>query len=313
MEPFDVDLVYLWVDGNDPKWIEKKEQFTGRPADHSEENNKGRYINNDELKFSLRSAEQYLPWIRRIYIVTDDQCPVWLKKDHPKIQIVDHTEILPREALPCFNSSVIEYFLYKIPGLAEHFLFANDDMFFNKPLSYDYFYDKEGMPIVRLKKKIFGKYHYRLKKMVRKNLGQFTSMVVDGASLVNQEFGKYYSGIPHHNVDAYLKSDYQYAVEQVFEKQVERSLSSHIRMYGDMHRSAFLYYSLAVGKGHLQYVGRKESIRIPVHKENYENWLHRYQPDLFCLNDSQRSKDTDRARIRPFLEKRFPMKSSFEK
>ncbi|WP_294080880.1 Stealth CR1 domain-containing protein [Proteiniphilum sp. UBA5384] len=313
MEPFDIDLVYLWVDGNDPKWIEKKEQFTGRPADHSEENNKGRYINNDELKFSLRSAEQYLPWIRRIYIVTDDQCPVWLKKDHPKIQIVDHTEILPREALPCFNSSVIEYFLYKIPGLAEHFLFANDDMFFNKPLSYDYFYDKEGMPIVRLKKKIFGKYHYRLKKMVRKNLGQFTSMVVDGASLVNQEFGKYYSGIPHHNVDAYLKSDYQYAVEQVFDKQVERSLSSHIRMYGDMHRSAFLYYSLAVGKGHLQYVGRKESIRIPVHKHDYENRLNKYQPDLFCLNDSQRSKDTDRARIRPFLEKRFPMKSSFEK
>lgn len=313
MQPFDIDLVYLWVDGNDPKWIEKKEKFTGRLADHSEENNKGRYINNDELKFSLRSVEQYLPWIRRVYIVTDDQCPVWLQKDHPKIHIVDHKQILPREALPCFNSSVIEYFLYKIPGLAEHFLFANDDMFFNKPLSYDYFYDKEGIPIVRLKKKFFGKYHYRLKKMVRKNLGQFTSMVVEGATLVQQEFGKYYSGIPHHNVDAYLKSDYKYAVEQVFEKQVERSLSSHTRMYGDMHRSAFLYYSLAVGKGHLKYVGRKESIRIPVHKDYYENWLNRYQPDLFCLNDSQRSKDTDRARIRPFLEKRFPVKSSFEK
>lgn len=108
MQPFDIDLVYLWVDGNDPKWIEKKEKFTGRLADHSEENNKGRYINNDELKFSLRSVEQYLPWIRRVYIVTDDQCPVWLQKDHPKIHIVDHKQILPREALPCFNSSVIE-------------------------------------------------------------------------------------------------------------------------------------------------------------------------------------------------------------
>ncbi|MEA4904481.1 MAG: stealth family protein, partial [Petrimonas sp.] len=125
MQPFDIDLVYLWVDGDDPKWLEKKRQFTGKVADCSEGNNKGRYVNNGELKYSLRSVEKYVPWIRRIYIVTDDQCPAWLQRDHPRIRIVDHTEILPEEALPCFNSSVIEYFIYKIPGLSEHFLLAN--------------------------------------------------------------------------------------------------------------------------------------------------------------------------------------------
>ncbi|SCD21345.1 hypothetical protein PSM36_2544 [Proteiniphilum saccharofermentans] len=313
MQPFDIDLVYLWVDGDDPKWLKKKEQFTGKLADRSEENNKGRYVNNDELKYSLRSVEKYVPWIRRIYIVTDNQCPEWLQGDHPKIRIVDHTEILPEEALPCFNSSVIEYFLYKIPDLAEHFLFANDDMFFNKALSPDYFFNKEGFPIVRLKKKFFGKWHYRLKKLIRKRLGQYISMVVEGASLVEQNFGKYYSGIPHHNVDAYVKFDYRYAVEHVFESQVKKSLSSHTRMYGDMHRSAFLYYSLAVGKGDMKYVGRKESNRILVHKHKYADRINKYQPDLFCLNDSQRTKDIDRERIKPFLEALFPEKSSFEK
>ena len=313
MQTFDVDLVYLWVDGSDPQWLKKKELYTGKQADTSEGNNRGRYVNNDELKYSLRSVERYLPWIRRIYIVTDDQSPAWLQKDHPKIRIVDHTELLPEKALPCFNSSVIEYFLYKIPGLSEHFLFANDDMFFNRELSPDYFFDPDGIPFVRLKRKLLGKWHYPIKLLFRKQLGQYISMVVDGASLVQQKYGKYYSGIPHHNVDAYLKSDYRDAVEHVFREQVEKSLSSRTRMYGDQHRSAFSYYALAVGKAQLKYVGNKESMRIRVNHPDFRQRLSTFRPDLFCLNDSQRVKDEDRAQIKPFLEELFPEKSAFEK
>jgi len=313
MQPFDIDLVYLWVDGDDPKWLEKKRQFTGKVADCSEGNNKGRYVNNGELKYSLRSVEKYVPWIRRIYIVTDNQYPGWLQRDHPKIRIIDHTEILPEEALPCFNSSVIEYFIYKIPGLSEHFLLANDDMFFNKTLSPDYFFDKEGIPFVRLKRKFLGRWHYPLKRFLLGRQGQYISKVLDGALFVEKKFGTYYSGIPHHNVDAYVKSDYRYAVEHVFEEQVERSLSSRTRMYGDQHRSAFSYYALAVGRGHMKYVGNKESNRLSLYRDNLENRLDRYHPDLFCLNDNQRARDKDREKVKPFLEGVFPGKSSFEK
>lgn len=331
MQLFDIDLVYLWVDGSDPKWLEKKQLYTSETSettgtrgttdntdntdttDNTEANNKGRYINNDELRYSLRSVEKYVPWVRKIFIVTDSQHPEWLKLEHPAIQIVDHKEILPPEALPCFNSSVIEYYLYRIPGLADHFLFANDDMFFHKKLSPGYFFDKEGMPYIRLKKKVFGKWHYPIKRLIRKKLGQYITMVVEGAALVEKQFGIFYSGIPHHNVDTYVKDDYRDAVEHVFADQVQRSSQSHIRKYGDIHRSAFSYYALAIGKGHLKYVRRKDSIRINVYKPNFENYLVRYNPDLFCLNDSQRVKEADRLRIKPFLEKLYPEKSSFEK
>ncbi|MEA5045244.1 MAG: stealth family protein [Petrimonas sp.] len=313
MQSFDIDLVYLWVDGDDSEWLEKKRQFTGKVTDCSEGNNRGRYVNNGELKYSLRSVEKYVPWIRRIYIVTDDQCPAWLQRDHPRIRIVDHTEILPEEALPCFNSSVIEYFIYKIPGLSEHFLLANDDMFFNKTLSPDYFFDKEGFPFVRLKRKFLGRWHYPLKRFFLGRQGQYISKVLDGASFVEKKFGIYYSGIPHHNVDAYVKYDYRYAVEHVFEEQVKRSLSSRIRMYGDQHRSAFSYYVLAVGRGHMKYVENKESNRLSLYRDNLENRLNKYHPDLFCLNDSQRTRDKDREKVKPFLEGVFPGKSSFEK
>ena len=87
------------------------------------------------FKYSLRSVEMYAPWIRKIFIVTDNQVPKWLDTSNPKIRIVDHKEILPEVSLPCFNSRLIEHFLYKIPGLSEHFLYANDDMFINRPVT----------------------------------------------------------------------------------------------------------------------------------------------------------------------------------
>src|SRR5690606_33831817 len=159
---FEIDLVYLWVDGNDPKWLSKKQAYTTMVSDGSEANNKGRYANNNELKYSLRSAALHAPWIRRIFIVTDDQTPDWLNTAHPKIQRVDHKEILPSTSIPCFNSSVIEYFLYKIPDLSEHFLFANDDMFFNANLTPDFFFGEDGFPIVRLKRKRLMKWRRRI-------------------------------------------------------------------------------------------------------------------------------------------------------
>lgn len=308
----EIDLVYLWVDGSDPEWLKKKQQFVAAPTASAEADAEGRYANNDELKYAMRSAEKYAPWIRQIFIVTDNQIPEWLDTSHPKVKVIDHTEIFPPEVSPSFNSSVIEYYLYKVPGLSEHFLFANDDMFFNAPVSPEFFFASDGYPIVRLKRKILGEWHYKLKAMIVR-LGQYGRMLFDSMLLVNKKFGIFYSGVPHHNIDSFRKSDYQKAVEEVFHKEVEKSKTHRIRAYGDLHRSAFAYYSLAIGHAQLKYVGRKESIRLLTHKNNLRKYIDRYQPKLFCLNDSQRVKEEHRKKIKPFLESLFPRKSSFEK
>jgi hypothetical protein len=310
---FEVDLVYLWVDGSDAEWQKKKQLYTGVLADDSEVNCAGRYISNDELKYSLRSVEKHAPWIRKIFIVTDNQQPSWLNTANPKIQVVDHKEIFPPESLPSFNAIVIEYYLYKIPGLAEHFLLANDDMFFNADLKPEYFFAEDGYPNIYLKRKIFGKWHHRFKTLSGKKLGQYRQVVVDAAVLVNKKFGKYYTGIPHHNIDAYRKSDYRVAVEEVFKNEAESSRMNRIRSYEDLHRSAFSYYALAIGHGHLKYVGRKQSGRILAHRHDFRKFIQRYHPLLFCLNDSQQVTDEHRKKVKPFLEEMFPGKSAFEK
>src|SRR6201999_944559 len=94
-----------------------------------------RWRDNGELKFSLRSLHRHAPWIRRIFIVTDQQVPDWLDTAHPKIEIVDHRAIFPdHRFLPTFNSCVIEAFLHRIPGLSAHYLYFNDDVFLGRPV-----------------------------------------------------------------------------------------------------------------------------------------------------------------------------------
>ena len=98
MGTMEIDFVYLWVDGNDPKWQAKRNAFIGNTQKTSAVNCEGRYANNDELKYSLRSIELYAPWIRKIFIVTDNQTPQWLDTSNPKIKIIDHKEIMPHKA-----------------------------------------------------------------------------------------------------------------------------------------------------------------------------------------------------------------------
>lgn len=99
----------------------------------------------DELKYALRSVNMFAPWIRRIFIATDSAPPRWLA-DHPKITIVPAEEhFSDRDALPTYNSHAVESQLHNIPGLSEHFLYSNDDMFFGRPLKASMFFSPGGV------------------------------------------------------------------------------------------------------------------------------------------------------------------------
>lgn len=314
IEPFEIDLVYLWVDGSDPEWLARKNDFLGIDTlTNGEATTKGRYSDNGELKYSLRSVEKNIPWVRRIFIVTDSQTPKWLDITNDKVQIVDLKDILPPTSLPCYNSVIIEHFLWKIPGLSENFLYANDDMFFNAKVSPNFFFTPNGYPVVRLQRFYFGKWINNFKKRFNIYTNIYRKTIHGSALLIEKKFGKYYSAMPHHNVDSYLKSDYRKVVEIEYKDEISKTLTNHLRKSNDIQRIIYLFYALAVGRGEKRYVKRRESCRIRIHKPNFLRFINRYQPALFCLNDSHRATDEDRNRVKPFLETLFPDKSSFEK
>ena len=99
-----------------------------------------RFIDNEELRYSLRSVEMYAPWVRHIWIVTNGQVPAWLNLSNPHVSIVTHADIFRNAShLPSFSSPAIEANLHRIPGLASRFVYLNDDVMFAKPVFPDDF------------------------------------------------------------------------------------------------------------------------------------------------------------------------------
>ena len=144
-----IDLVYLWVDGSDSDWLKKKNKYLQSLNFEVTQDESGacRYIDNDELKFSLRSVERYMPWINHIFIVTDNQIPSWLNLEYSKVSIIDHKDIMNEDILPTFNSMVIEANIYKIPNLSDYFILANDDFFAYKDVPISFFFHKGACKI----------------------------------------------------------------------------------------------------------------------------------------------------------------------
>ncbi|CAM5591931.1 exopolysaccharide phosphotransferase [Streptomyces spiroverticillatus] len=162
---FPIDVVYTWVDDSDPKWRERRDTAkreagllapeaaaADADAEDSEDTDADagdvRFRNRDELRYSLRSLAMYAPWVRTVYLVTDDQTPEWLNTEHPGVKVVPHREIFADpEALPTFNSHAIESQLHRIEGLSEHFLYFNDDVFLGRPVNPRDFFSSNGQAL----------------------------------------------------------------------------------------------------------------------------------------------------------------------
>jgi hypothetical protein len=142
-------MVFTYVDGEDPIHLQKRrrnEQLYNDEEIHPERSEgksfKSLYNNVKEITFSVRSVLKYLPWIRTIFIVTDQQIPPIDQHllDSGKVRIVDHREIIPARYLPTFNPNVIESGLHNIHGLSDIFLYNNDDFFYFSSVSEDAFF-----------------------------------------------------------------------------------------------------------------------------------------------------------------------------
>jgi len=312
--PYEVDLVYLWCDGDEPQFRERKNYWLkqGNKEPDPRATSAGRFVQVDELKYSLRSVEEYLPWLRHIYIVTDRQVPIWLNTEHPNITVVDHSEIIPKQYIPVFNSNAIESVIYKIPGLTEHFLYSNDDMFVNRPLSKGFFF-RDGKPIIRMRYSILNPESL------------YQAQLINAITLAEHEFNSeipFFSErnlIPHHNIDAYLKSDYADCAHH-FEKQYQETLTHRFRKENSIQRLIVSIWSLMKDHAQVKIVPpfkkkskKIDSIYIANTKTDYAKRIDRQNPGLFCLNDSEFSTPEDRLRVKTFLESRFPKKSKFEK
>lgn len=135
-----IDAVITWVDGDDPVHSAKRQHYQPQAPRNANAVNPHRWACNDELSYCLRSIANHAPWIARIWIITDAQTPdlsALPAELTGRIAIVDHSTLFAghESALPTFNSMAIETLLWRIPGLAERFVYFNDDVFLTGPLA----------------------------------------------------------------------------------------------------------------------------------------------------------------------------------
>ena len=144
--PFEVDAVVTWVDGSDPAVGRRLLPDGPRPRRRrpwaAGRERLACIATRGELRAALGGLALYAPWIRRVFLVTAGQVPGWLDREH--VVLVDHRQILSAEDLPTFNSHAIEAGLHRIEGLAEHWIYFNDDVLLGRAVSRSDFFAREG-------------------------------------------------------------------------------------------------------------------------------------------------------------------------
>ncbi|KAF9112685.1 Xanthine phosphoribosyltransferase 1 [Mortierella sp. AM989] len=167
-----MDLIYTWVNGSEPELHEMKEHYKSLsplfqvlknltkgisesnvegPFNKNKDQSKNRFRDMNELQYSARSVAYYgVPGLfRKVHILATEvidrisgkkhgQIPRWLDQEKAKgmVEVVPHSEVYDnKEHLPSFSSLSIESQMHHIPGLADIFVYLNDDVFFGKPIN----------------------------------------------------------------------------------------------------------------------------------------------------------------------------------
>lgn len=310
--PFDIDIVFTWVqttpefNAKKALWLEKSK----KPSD----NNNNRYSNSEELKFAIRSVYKYAPWVRHIYVVTnDDQTPDFVSENSANcpipVYIVPHSILYEgsfRAHLPTFNSQSIETHLYKIPGLAERFCYFNDDQFIGNHVQWDDFFTSEGLPKI-----VQGGIAATGKKLP--TMSKNAMAWINNNNLLDKVFPQHRNALRRchiHQGVALLKSKFKQCWEHpIIRPYIEKTSLSKFRMDSDLYLIGFLvHFTLYQQKAVLSDISNfYVQLTDPASYSAIFEALILQKPKLICINDGVTTKrKLHNTLLTIFLEMLFP-------
>lgn len=310
---FPVDAVYLWVDDSDPRWRAKRTAVRRRLglADPSGASEAHYFRDRGELRASMRSLETYAPWIRHIYLVTDDQTPDWLDTGHDRVTVVDHQEIFSdREALPSFNSHAIASQIHRISGLSDRYLILNDDVMFTAPVTPYDFFTTDGQLRVFFSRT-------RRPDISRDRQNPLEHARSNSAELIHRDFGRRASEVFAH---VPIPQSKQVAVEvaERYASEIAVTVCSPFRSETDVESNSWLHLYTALLTGR----GVRSAIRYGYFNIGdpsvRERLLNKGYPDnvsVICLNDVPPPDGQDEADpewLTTWLARTFPIPAPFE-
>ena len=316
-ENFPIDIVLPWVDGDEPALKARRMSYmdNGKEALHEDVAGNSRYKSLGEIRYCLASINIFAPFIRKIFIVTDNQDPElesYLSGLFPKgyipMEIVDHKTIFKgyEQYLPVFNSRAIETMIWRIPGLSEHFILMNDDFFFvGQTQTSDFFRDGKTICYADWFPTSWAKFLRFIKpaKNGHKNVG-FKDSMLNATSLIGDSAFFLCLG---HTPRALKKSFYEH-----FFSNHEDALISNIS-HRFRHRSQFnsqeLFYMSEYKNGNIVPVpvNSKALYLKPKGSHSYiDRKLRRFRADkkriFCCINALNLASETDQKKVLEWAE-----------
>lgn len=329
-----IDFVVLWVDDSDEQWKKEFEEYKHEATMRDNESiGSVRYEEHGMLPCWFRGIEKFTPWVRNVHFVTNGQIPKWLNLDHPKLHFVKHADFIERKYLPLFNANPIENNIYKIEGLAERFVYFNDDMYVVAPTPPSFFF-KDGLPCDSA----------IMTKTRRDSESSYLSCIANDVELINRYFNKnatllknptkwlnprQYGFRPfihpwwlipsskfpgfknHHSAQPFLKSTFD-KVWQVCEKELNEANTRRFRSLEDLDQCLFKYWQFASGNFSPAPL-RKNSAYFDIKSDTPAilDCIKRQSSKLICINDAN-GADEDYLQVKDAFNVILSEKSLYE-
>ncbi|MGM9679111.1 MAG: Stealth CR1 domain-containing protein [Bacteroidaceae bacterium] len=328
----DIDFVITWVDMNDPEWQREFNKYCNKGNNSKNGTSKARFREHGFLRYWFRGVEKYAPWVGRIHFVSSGQIPEWLDTTNPRINIVNHTDFIPSEFTPTFNSVVIERYLHKIPGLSERFVYFNDDFYIINKVSPERFF-RNGLPCdiaVFEYNPSWSQWYRRIKNNIRIINRHFDKQMVmrkwhnkwfdesygmkASWNYLLRFYDKFITLRTPHNAQPYLKSTF----EEVWEaagKELTETSSNRFRSESDYTPELFRTWQICRGNFE-PYNTYKDTKMFPlvIRSRQALQAISQQSYTLICLNDNIhiQNYDTVMESFRNAFQQILPEKSSFE-
>ncbi len=328
----DIDIVVTWVDMNDTEWQKEFAEYSGTEGNEKNGVSDARFRDYGFLKYWFRGVEKFAPWVRKIHFVTCGQKPDWLDESNPKLHLVSHKDFIPGQFLPTYNSVVIERYMHRIPGLADHFVYFNDDFYIINSISPERFF-LNGLPrdiavfqynpswsqwYRRIKNnlKIINR-HFDKKEVLRRDHDKWFDPSYGSKSILNRllrPYGKFITLRTPHNAQPYLKSTFD-EVWAVAGKELTETSSNRFRAVTDYTPELFRTWQICSGKFE-PYNTYSDTKMFPlmIKPKQAVRAIREQSYSLICLNDNVHIRNYDRVMqdIRDAFESILPEKSGFE-
>ena len=322
-----------WVDMDDPKWQADFMKYSGNKNNTKNGVSKARFRDYGFLKYWFRGVEKFAPWVRKIHFVTSGQKPEWLDENNPKIHLVNHKDFIPELFLPTYNSVVIERYMYRIPGLAEHFVYFNDDFYIINHVSTERFF-RGGLPCdiaTFLYNPSWSQWYKRIKNNLRiinrhfdkkEVMERFHDKWFDKSygskarwNYLLKPYGKFITLRTPHNAQAYLKSTFE-EVWAAAGKELTETSVNRFRALNDYTPELFRTWQICRGNFE-PYNTYRDTKMFPlmIRPKQAVRAIYNQSYSLICLNDNVHIRRYEQVmeNIKNAFEHILPEKSGFER